>query len=223
MHDFSVTITPKLHGVIRMHLLSNLQKSVLALQGLKFQLEPALRTCKRYMRDLECAGVIAGRIHILVCSFDDEWQAFTGECRKANILRPLEAAAPAVSRIRQWSGLHRVRSSFLAHTRDKQKQLVNIGELYGPGVSPTNNGEMLFLGECAVYACSTATIFFREEHTAALEELEKHWDDVDPAECGIRTFQELEREVALMRGEILQIEPGLGPVFDGEAESLTWR
>lgn len=202
-------------------ILSEFQQSIIALQGLKNKLEPAVRSFKRHSADKEARIVIVERIHILVCSFLDEWGVFTWECRKVGFHEPLDTAMPALKRIRIWRGLDRVRSSLLAHPfRDKSNVLVNPGSLYGVGKSPSCNAEVCLLGECAIYACAVAAAFTQEEHARAMAILGDHWPDIDPGPSGVDTLGEVESEIGAVRAAILVMEPALALVFDGKVASF---
>lgn len=196
--------------------LSRLEEVMLVLAGLKNQLEPCLRTFKRYRHDQESMACLASYLLILVASFLQEWQQFERLGSSPEIRRTLIAAAPATRRIRAWRGISRARSSMLAHGfRGKDGRLVNTITLFGPDQVPTTFAGQLLLGEFAVYAIAIAICHHKAEADNALNLLSTVWPDEVPDACGINTMAEFEQEIATLRGEIFAIDPGLERCFQG--------
>lgn len=190
---------------------------MLALSGLKNQLDPCLRTFKRYIYDQESKTCLSNYLLILVASFLQEWQQLERLGSDAEIRRTLIAAAPATRRIRAWRGISRIRSSMLAHGfRDKDGRLVNTTALFGPGQVPTTFAGQLLLGELAVYAIATALSHHRAVCTNALGIISALWPDEEPEACGISTMAEFEQEIATLRREIFAIDPNLENHFQGD-------
>ncbi|MDD5330467.1 MAG: hypothetical protein PHX38_10705 [Sulfuricella sp.] len=199
-----------------MNVLSPLEEILLVLAGLKYQLEPSLRTFKRYRHDQEAKASIANYLLVLVASFEREWQRFEGLGADPEVKRTLVVASPAIKRIRAWRGLHRLRSSMLAHGfRDKQGRLVNTGTLFGPGDAPTNFAGQLLLGELAVYAIATAICHHHTLRDCAFDKLSAAWPDEEPIACGIATMAEFDREIEAVRNEIFAEDPNLECCFSG--------
>lgn len=199
-----------------MYVLSPLEQILLVLAGIKYQLEPCLRTFKRYMHDQEAKTSLANYLLILVASFDQEWQRLEGLGAAPEVKRTLIAASPALKRIRAWRGLHRLRSSMLAHGfRDKKGRLINTGTLFGPGDVPTNFAGQLVLGELAVYAIATAICHHRTVQAGALQWLSTIWRDEEPLACGIATMTEFDREIEAVRSEMFAVDPDLEDCFSG--------
>lgn len=200
--------------------LSDLEEVLMVLAGLKNQLEPCLRNFKRYRHDKEAQGIFANYLLILVASFEQEWQRFEAFGKDPKVRRTLTAAAPALKRIRKWRGLHRLRSSMLAHGfRDKDGRLVNVATLFGANAAPTNYEGRCLLGELAVYALATAMCHHRELHHQALQSLLKVWPDEEPEACGISSKDEFDQEIECVRSEIFSIDPHLEMCFSGHVES----
>ncbi|MFC7300795.1 hypothetical protein [Cognatiluteimonas weifangensis] len=189
---------------------------MLVLAGLKNQLEPCLRTFKRYRHDQEAKTCLANYPLILVSSFLQEWQRLERLGSSLEIRRTLIAAEPATRRIRDWRGISRARSSMLAHGfRGKDGRLVNPTTLFGPGQVPTTFAGQLLLGELAVYAIATAISHHKAAGDNALSSLSTVWPDEELESCGIDTMAEFEQEIATLRGEIFAIDPDLERCFHG--------
>lgn len=201
--------------------LSRLEEVMLVLAGLKNQLEPCLRTFKRYKHDHESKSCLANYLLILVASFLQEWQQLERLGSSPEIRRTLIAAAPATRRIRAWRGISRARSSMLAHGfRGKDGRLVNTTTLFGPDQVPTTFAGQLLLGEFAVYAIATAICHHKAAADNALSLLSTVWPDEEPAACGINTMAEFEQEIATLRGEIFAVDPSLERCFQGGRERV---
>ena len=196
--------------------LTRLEEVMLVLAGLKNQLEPCLRTFKRYSHDQEAKTCLANYLLILVASFLQEWQQLERLGSSPEIRRTLIAAAPATRRIRAWRGILRTRSSMLAHGfRGKDGRLVNTTTLFGPNQVPTTFAGQLLLGELAVYAIATAICHHKAAADNALSSLAIVWSDEEPEACGIDTMAELEQEIVTLRGEIFAIDSNLERCFQG--------
>lgn len=199
-----------------MYPLSPLEDVLLVLAGLKYQLEPCLRTFKRYGKDHEAKTSLANYLLVLVASFDQEWQRLERLGGSAEVRQTLIAASPALKRIRTWRGLHRLRSSMLAHGfRDKKGCLVNTSVLFGPGEAPTHFAGQLLLGELAVYAIATAICHHGKVRDGALTKLHAIWPDEVPVPSGITTLAEFEREIQQVRTEMFAVDPRLERCFSG--------
>lgn len=196
--------------------LTRLEEIMLVLAGLKNQLEPCLRTFKRYRHDQEAKTCLSNHVLILVASFLQEWQQLERLGSSPEIRRTLIAARPATRRIRDWRGITRVRSSMLAHGfRGKDGRLVNVTTLFGPDQVPTTFAGQLLLGELAVYAIATAICHHKAAADSALSSLAAAWPDEEPEAGGINTMAEFEQEVATLRREIFAIDSSLERCFQG--------
>jgi hypothetical protein len=194
--------------------LSQIEETLLALAGIKKQLEQCLRTFKRHKQDQEAKACLANYLLILVASFDQEWQRLEGLGTLDDVRRTLIAAGPATRRIRAWRGLHRARSSLLAHGfRDKDGNLVNASALFGPRLLPTGFAGQLLLGELSVYAIATAIYRHKLSLDAGLQKLDSVWHNAEPPATGIMTMGAFEAEIASVRTEILALEPELENCF----------
>ncbi len=199
-----------------MPVLSKLEESLLAMSGLKYQLEPALRTFKRYIHDMEAKEALSNYLLILVVSFSDEWRRFERLNGDEKIQRTLDTAKPAVNRILAWKGIPRLRSSMLAHGfRGGDGCLVNPATLVGEGKSPSTFAERVLLAECAVYAIATVLHHHMDSKNGALESLLEIWPDEEPESCGIQTMSQFEQEVLFIRRAIVASDPALDAAFSG--------
>lgn len=196
--------------------LSPLEEVLLALAGLKYQLEPCLRTFKRYMHDHEAKASLANYLLVLVASFDQEWRRLEKLGDNAEVRHTLRVASPALKRIRAWRGLHRLRSSMLAHGfRDKKGRLVNTSVLFGPGEAPTHFAGQVLLGELAVYAIATAICHHSSVRDCALKKLIAIWPDEESGPSGITTMAEFEGEIQSVRSEMFSKDASLERCFAG--------
>lgn len=199
-----------------MNPLSPLEEVLLLLAGLKNQLEPCLRAFKRYVHDYEAKTSLANYLLVLVASFDQEWQRLEHLGDSAEVKHTLVAASPTLKRIRRWRGLHRLRSSMLAHGfREKKDRLVNTSHLFGPTDAPTDFAGQLLLGELAVYAIATAICHHSGINAGALTKLLAIWPDEEPVPAEIATMAEFEREIQSVRTEMFSVDPRLERCFAG--------
>ena len=102
--------------------LSPLQESLIILVSLNNRIEKALNAMvsKDHMEDEDLKFTITNHIHILLCSFLDEWKKLEALGSDEKIKATLKIVSPSIGRIRQWGGLPKVRSSLLAQGhRDK--------------------------------------------------------------------------------------------------------
>ncbi|MDZ5631892.1 hypothetical protein [Janthinobacterium sp. GMG1] len=197
--------------------LTNLQESLLVFAGLKNQLEPALRTVKRYPLDDELKFTVTSHLLILVSSFLEEWRRFSGLGCDESVRKTLRSASPAIKRISQWKGIRTLRSTVLAHPfRQKDGSLTIVESLYENNLVSSEYAESILLGECAVYAIATAIC----QHNCIYEKAKlKYYSQVRskiPIN-GIQTMSEFHKEIDRIRLAITVTDPCLADCFQGNS------
>lgn len=197
--------------------LTRLQESLLALSGIKNQLEPALRAIKRHRQDDDVKAAIASQLVILTVSFLEEWKNLERLGKDERIRQTLRVTKPAVDRVRKWADLSRYRSSMLAHGfRGTDGRLFNPTALAASGRAPFTFAEQMLLAECAVLAIATAYVRHAQEHQMAFVALAELWPGGDVEPEGITTMAEFESEIARIRVAITAADSGLDAAFRGE-------
>src|SRR5205809_2216244 len=150
---------------------SPFEESLLILRGLETQLESALHALqgKALVANGDLEWTVCNHIQILLCSFLDEWKIFESSGKDERIRDTLKIAAPALDRIRAWTGLERVRSTLLVHNqRDKEGNPVSTWDVFNSNKSPTAYAEILLLARLAVLAIRrTRERHYSEFHLAA--------------------------------------------------------
>ena len=182
---------------------SQFEESLLILRGLETQLESALRALhgKELTANGDLEWTVCNHIQILLCSFLDEWKIFESFGEDERIRDTLQIAAPALDRIRAWTGLERVRSTLLVHNlRDKEGNPVNTWDVFNSNKIPTAYAETVLLARLAVLAIrQTRDRHYSEFHLAA-QRLTQYRVTVKPQ--GIRTSQEAESAFQATRNKM---------------------
>ena len=135
--------------------LSPLQESLIILVSLNNRIEKALNAMvsKDHMEDEDLKFTITNHIHILLCSFLDEWKKLEALGSDEKIKNTLKFTSPAIARIRRWKGLPKVRSILLAHgLRDKDGVAALPWDVFGKYDAPTAYAETILLGNCVLLA-----------------------------------------------------------------------
>ena len=98
-------------------MLTPLQESLIILVSLGNQLKKALASMVfgDRINDEELKFTLSNHIHILLCSFLDEWKVLVSMGRDETIRNTLKITSPALKRIQRWEGLEQVRNKLLAH------------------------------------------------------------------------------------------------------------
>ena len=190
--------------------LTNLQENLLILALIKGQLEAALRTLipEEHIKDEDLKFTVTNHLHILICSFLDEWKRLEGLGTDATVRTTLRLCSPAISRIRQWTGLHKIRSTFLAHgSRDKTGSLVYAWDVMNEQAVPTRYAETILLGNCALVASNIVFQRHSQEYTDATAQISAQSRDIP--ERGIRTVGEIKEELAKIGVDIQRIADNL--------------
>ena len=142
---------------------------------------------------------------ILLCSFLDEWSAFSSHAKNDDRVREaLKIVKPAMDRFKRWPHLHKIRSGMLAHSPN------NHGEITFPWVAfakyrcPSTLEEILLLAFCAFMAVDYVKARFKEDQSEADAEILK-MDRIIEAQ-GVLNTAELEKEFSAIQTEISRIK-----------------
>ena len=191
--------------------ISNLQKSLLILVGIKNQLEPSLRTLvpKERIKDEDLKFTICNHIQILICNFLEEWKILESQGKDESIRTTLQIASPAVERIRQWKGLRKVRSRLLAHGhREYNGRVAWAWNVFAKYKAPTAYAETILLGNCAIKAIKIALQRHRSIYKKAVSELLRLNRRIE--ERGIRTIGEIKEGLIKIDEKIKSIAREIG-------------
>jgi len=166
----------------------------LILRGLQTQLESALQAlhAKELIANGDLQWTVCNHIQILLCSFLEEWKIFESFAEDDERIRDtLKIAAPALDRIRAWTGLERVRNTLLAHNlRDKKGNPASTWDVFNSNKIPTAYAEIVLLARLAVLAMKRTRERHHSEFHLAAQRLTQYHVTIKPQ--GIRTSQEAE-------------------------------
>lgn len=185
---------------------TQLEESLLLLTGVENQLVSALKSLasKERAEDDDLKWTVSNHIQILVCSFLEEWKIFESLGSNATIRDTLKMISPAITRIKEWTGLTRIRSTMLAHPqRDKGGNPVWPWDVFNSYKSPTAYAETILLGNLAVIAVKAVRSRHHAEYHLAAQRLSQRFTPI--REQGIRTAGEIERVLQKVRSEMSEI------------------
>lgn len=190
--------------------MTELQQILLALTSRKSLIQPALCVVKRHLREDDTKWVVCNFLVIQICAVDDEWRRLErlGEVDQT-VRHTLEVARPATDRMRSHFILRRLRNSLIAHTREWKGALTDVAAL-GAGGAFLPYAEQIVLSECANYAASVALIRHDAERRSALQQIDIN-DTADGR--GAQTKDDIRREVAQVRAQVVALDPQLGFAF----------
>lgn len=158
-------------------------------------------------QDDDLKFTLSNHLHILLCSFLEEWEKLEGMGATPMIKETLHIIAPAIKRIRQWRGLSKMRSQILAHPqRDKNGTFTPPWVTFKRFNIPTAYAETILLGNCALVARDTLLRRHSDDWqkaSSSLDSLDRHIEDK-----GIRTIEEAGLELERIKREIVERERG---------------
>ena len=184
--------------------LTSLQESLLILAALSNRIEWALKAMvpKGRIEDKDLKFTITNHIHILLCSFLEEWKKLEALGGDDKIQATLRIVSPALDRIRRWRGLPKVRSILLAHGhRDKDGVAILPCEVFGKYNAPTAYAETILLGNCVVIAERVVLNQHQSDYQEAIKQVDKVKQDIENK--GIRTVGEIKAELSKIKDEML--------------------
>lgn len=186
--------------------LTSLQESILILASITAQIEWAISSFKKkeQFMDDDLKRTVCNHIQILICSYLEEWKRLERLGDDEEVRKTLYCAEPAISRLKRWTGLHKVRSQFLVHPqRDRRGRgkFISNFEIYSRYNVPTAYAETIALG---TYAIQASYVLLNKRHRRDYE-LTKHLlrPEEFPAR-GFRTLGEVEAESRRVAEEITQ-------------------
>ena len=202
--------------------LSPLQESLIILVSLNNRIEKALNAMvsKDHMEDEDLKFTITNHIHILLCSFLDEWKKLEALGSDEKIKATLKIVSPSIGRIRQWGGLPKVRSILLAHGhRDKGRVAVLPWQVFGKYDAPTAYAETILLGNCVLLAVRVVLTRHQSDYQKAFRQISKIKQDIE--DKGIKTTGEIKGELNKIKDEMLaEISKADGVHMDKLRETL---
>ena len=186
--------------------LTPLQESLLILQASINHIGLALKviTPDDRIRDEDLKFTICNYILIRLCAFLEEWSKLESLGSDKKVQFSLKIASPAIDRIRQWTGLTKVRSLLLAHgSRDKQGIAHWPADVFAQFDAPTAYAEIILLGNCAILAAKSVINGHNEEFQKGVKELKDLQRPIK--DKGIRTVEEIKEELNKIKAKMLEI------------------
>ncbi|HHQ4578224.1 hypothetical protein ACET8J_04230 [Aeromonas veronii] len=194
--------------------LSKFQESLLVISAMKNIMENDLRVFKRYINDDDLKYALNNKMLIDICSFLDEWKRFNTYAKESvRIRETMKITAPAIKRLKSWTGIAGMRNTMLAHgyrdANDNDKPTC-LKKRYFEAEVPTTYAEVMLLSEFCVYVISAFICRHNEEHKAALETIPKF--EVT-AKKGIETQVEFDRAIKDLQEHMFELDPSLKQGF----------
>jgi len=184
--------------------LTPLQESILILASITAQIEWAISSFKKkeQFMDEDLKRTVCHHIHILICSYLEEWKRLEHLGSDEEVRKTLYCAEPAISRLKRWTGLHRVRSQFLVHPqRDKRGKFMPLSQLYSEFNAPTAYAEIIALG---TYAIQASYVVLNKRHRKDYELIKHLLKPEEFPSRGSRTLGEVQAESRRVAEEITQ-------------------
>jgi len=186
--------------------LTPIQESLLILAGLSNQIKWAIDSVllEDRIKDENLKFTISNHIHIILCSFLEEWHTLEKLGVDKKLIVILKITSPALSRIRKWKGLTKVRSILLAHGhRDKKGMLVCPWEVFKEYNAPTAYAETMLLGKCALLATKVLLKYYKLEYNTAIQNFSETKRKI--MDKGIRTIKDIDAELEQVTNGMLHI------------------
>ena len=194
--------------------LTKFQESLLVLSGLKTVMENDLRIINRYSNDEDVKWSLTNKMLIDICSFMDEWKRFNNYAKSDNSIREtMKITAPAIKRIKSWTGIRGFRNTMLAHgSRDDSVQgnLTCLNKRYFDADVPTTYAEIMLLSEYCVYTISVFRVRHEKDYLIAFGKQPTRNTDVIR---GIETLDEFYKDIADFQKHIFTLDPTLKAKF----------
>ncbi len=184
--------------------LTPFQESLLILAALSNRIEKALKAMipEDRIEDDNLKFTITNHIHIILCSFLEEWRKLEALGSDDKIQATLRIVSPALNRIRQWRGLSKVRSILLAHGhRDENKDAVLPWQVFKKYNAPTTYAETILLGNCSILAVKVLLTQHKSDYQEAVHQISRLEQDIE--DKGIRTVGEIKAELGKIKDEML--------------------
>lgn len=194
--------------------LSKFQESLLVISAMKNIMENDLRVFKRYIHDDDLKYALNSKMLIDICSFLDEWKRFNTYAKESMRIREtMKITAPAIKRLKSWTGIAGMRNTMLAHgyrdANDNDKPTC-LKKRYFEAEVPTTYAEVMLLSEYCVYVISAFICRHNEEHKAALETI-PNFEAM--AKKGIETQGEFDTAIKDLQEHMFELDPSLKQGF----------
>ncbi|WPK53864.1 hypothetical protein [Vibrio fluvialis] len=194
--------------------LTKFQESLLVLSGLKTVMQNDLKVIKRYMRDEDVKWSLNNKMLIDICSFMDEWKRFNNYAKDDQSIREtMKITAPAIKRLKSWTGIQGFRNTVLAHGfRDDNDQgkPTCLDKRYFDANVPTTYAEVMLLSEYCVYVISAFICRHKEDHQLAISNQPSKDTCVTR---GIETLEEFNKDVEELQRHMFELDPTLKEQF----------
>lgn len=194
--------------------LSKFQESLLVISAMKNIMENDLRVFKRYIHDDDLKYALNNKMLMDICSFLDEWKRFNTYAKESvRIRETMKITAPAIKRLKSWTGIAGMRNTMLAHgyrdANDNDKPTC-LKKRYFEAEVPTTYAEVMLLSEYCVYVISAFICRHNEEHKAALETI-PNFEAM--AKKGIETQGEFDTAIKDLQEHMFELDPSLKQGF----------
>lgn len=194
--------------------LTKFQESLLVLSGLKTVMENDLKVIKRYIHDEELKWSLNNKMLIDICSFIEEWKRFNTYAKDEQSIRDtMKITAPAIKRLKSWTGIQGLRNTVLAHGfRDDNDQgkLTCIDKRFFDADVPTTYAEVMLLSEYCVYVISAFICRHRDDHQLAISKLPFRKVNVTR---GIETLEDFNKDILELQCHMFGLDPTLKAEF----------
>ncbi|MCG3808899.1 hypothetical protein I3252_05300 [Psychrobacter sp. Ps4] len=190
--------------------LTKFQESLLVLTGLKTVMQNDLRVIKRYIHDEDVKWSLSNKMLIDICSFLEEYRRFNNYAKDNTYIRDtMKITAPAIKRLKSWSGIQGLRNTVLAHGfRDDNDQgkPTCLDKRYFDADIPTNYAEIMLLSEYCVYVISAFMCRHKEDHQLAISKQPSGDANVSR---GIETLEDFNKDVEELQRHMFELDPTL--------------
>jgi len=194
--------------------LTNFQESLLVLSAMKTSMENDLRVFKRYLHDEDVKFSLSNKMLIEICSFLEEWKRFNTYAKNDERVKDsMRITAPAIKRIKSWTGIKGMRNTMLAHGHRDENcgcRLTCLDKRYFNADVPTTYAEVMLLSEYCVYVISAFICRHQENHQLALSTIPKRNANVVR---GIQTQMEFNAAVSELQEHMFNLDPSLKEGF----------
>ena len=194
--------------------LTKLQESLLVLSGLKTVMENDLRVIKRYMHDDDLKWSLNNKMLIDICSFMDEWKRFNTYAKDdVAIQYTMKITAPAIKRLKSWTGIQGFRNTLLAHgfrDNNNQGKPTCLDKRYFDADVPTTYAEVMLLSEYCVYVIAAFLSRHKEDHQLAISKQPSRETNVIR---GIETLEDFNKDVEELQRHMFELDPTLKTKF----------
>lgn len=190
--------------------LTKFQESILVLSALKTVMQNDLKIIKRYIYDEDVKWSLNNKMLIDISSFLDEWKRFNNYAKDDTSIRDtMKITAPAIKRLKSWTGIQGLRNTMLAHgfrdDNDEGKPTC-LDKRYFDADVPTNYAEVMLLSEYCVYVISAFMWRHKEDHQLAIAKQPSGDANVSR---GIKTREDFDKDIEKLQRHMFELDPTL--------------